>query len=194
MPHCLTCLSAHECGPAFEKWLRKTFPQDPENFADSIHSLLLLRLSTSLPFAYPFERAVALDLGAKRPFVESAPRVFQHLIWYTKQSPRVTSAPDIDSDFEEIATITQRSQRQRKGKGVKESAKPAADPTLAKASAVLGIEYPPTNANEAQERMFDIKDEQLDILEVPIVLHVPFESLMTNFFSVVSLNFARSVC
>ncbi len=172
MPHCLICLSAHECGPAFEKWLRKTFPQDPENFVDSIHSLLLLRLSTSLPFAFPFERAVALDLGAKRAFVESAPRVLQHLIWYTKQSPRVTSAPDIDSDFEDIAITTQRSQRQRKGKGIKGSSKPGADPTLAKAYAMLGIEYPPTDADDAQERMFDINDEQLDVLEVPILPHV----------------------
>ncbi|KJA29102.1 hypothetical protein HYPSUDRAFT_32443 [Hypholoma sublateritium FD-334 SS-4] len=157
-------LASRECGPVFEKWLRKTFPQDPEKFVDSIHSLLLLRLSTSLPFAYPFERAVALDLGAKRAFVESAPRVLQHLIWYTKQSPRVVSTPDIDPEFEEIAITVQRSQRQRKGgKGF---VKTASDSALAKAFAMLGIEYPPADIDGAQEGMFDINDEQLDILEL----------------------------
>lgn len=174
MPHCLTCHSAHECGPVFKAWLRKTFPQDPEEFVNSIHSLLLLRLSTSLPFAYPFERNRALDLGAKRAFVESAPRVLQHLIRYTRQSLRVKSTPDIDPESEEIMIAVQHSQRQRKsGKG---PANPASDSTLAKAFATFGIEYPPTGVVAAQEGISNINDEQLDILEVPVLLWVPFES------------------
>ncbi|KAF9524672.1 hypothetical protein CPB83DRAFT_909779 [Crepidotus variabilis] len=155
-------LSSTECGERLGQWLLESLPSFGHHFeANSTAVKVFNKLSLSIPFLYPFEREVTMELNKRRVKVENSISVVKAFIRFLA-SPSEDERPNEPELNEDPVFLIQTKMSQKQRKDTKTRPVIIFDAQVVKSCATLHVSVP-TNTHEATHGLHGLISELYDI-------------------------------